>query len=130
MTNIHSPTLLSLVIPVGLLLGAAIAAREVSAAPAGAQESVIATPAIATISNGLPVDGCSYPVTIDGVDYAPTDESIAPFRDVVPGGGSLTLRINYSLTGRVGRVACGFGASWELPEISFRAAVSNAVPAS
>ena len=75
--------------------------------------------AIATISNGLPVDGCSYPVTINGVQYAPDPESIAAIDDQVPAGGELRVRIRYHLTGETGVVECGFGTSRELPEISF-----------
>lgn len=68
----------------------------------------------------LPVDGCSYPVTIDRVDYAPDPASVAAIRDLVPGGGDLRVLIDYRLTGRTGQVECGFGASRTLPEISFR----------
>ncbi len=76
--------------------------------------------AIATISNGLPVDGCSFPVTIDNVEYAPDRQSIAAISDQVPAGGQLRVRIKYRLTGRKGRVECGFGTSRQLPEITFR----------
>lgn len=82
-----------------------------------AQES--ATRTIATITNQLPVDGCSYPVTIRGVDYAPDAASIAAISDRVPAGGSLRVVIDYRLTGNTGQVECGFGASRTLPEISF-----------
>lgn len=78
------------------------------------------TSAIAVISNKLPVDGCSYPVTIGDVDYAPDARSIAPIRDHVPAGGELRVRIEYRLTGRTGQVECGFGTSRQLPEITFR----------
>ncbi|HEX7837560.1 MAG TPA: hypothetical protein VF469_08865 [Kofleriaceae bacterium] len=78
------------------------------------------TSAIAVISNMLPVDGCSYPVTIDGVDYAPDARSLAAIDDRVPAGGELRVRIEYRLTGRTGQVECGFGTSRQLPEITFR----------
>ncbi len=76
--------------------------------------------AIAVISNKLPVDGCSYPVTIDDVDYAPDARSLAALDDRVPAGGELRVRIEYRLTGRMGQVECGFGTSRQLPEITFR----------
>jgi hypothetical protein len=76
--------------------------------------------ATATIANMLPVDGCSYPVTIGDVDYAPDPESLSAIRDRVPGGGTLTVRINYRQTGATGQVQCGFGGTRDLPEISFR----------
>jgi hypothetical protein len=76
--------------------------------------------AVATISNGLPVDGCSYPVTIDNREYAPDPQSIAAISDRVPAGGQLRVRIEYRVTGRRRRVECGFGTSRHLPEITFR----------
>ena len=83
------------------------------------QDFTIRTSATATIANMLPVDGCSYPVTIGEVDYAPDARSLAAIRDLVPGGGTLKVRIRYRLTGRTGQVECGFGTSRELPEIAF-----------
>jgi hypothetical protein len=84
------------------------------------RESPRGTSAIAIITNKLPVDGCSYPVTINDVDYAPDAASLVAIRDRVPAGGELRARINYRLTGLTGRVECGFGTSRELPEIAFR----------
>ena len=84
------------------------------------QDSTAARSAVATIANMLPVDGCSYPVTINGVDYAPDARSLAAIQDLVPAGGTITVRIRYRLTGRTAEVECGFGASQDLPEISFR----------
>ena len=73
----------------------------------------------ATIANQLPVDGCSYPVTINDVDYAPDAAS----RDLIIARGitsSLsTVTIKYRLTGRTGQVECGFLRHSDLPEISF-----------
>jgi hypothetical protein len=84
-----------------------------------AQESAAGTVAVATITNQLPVDGCSYPVTIHGVDYAPDAASIAAISDRVIAGGSLRVLIKYRLTDNTGQVECGFGTSRTLPEISF-----------
>jgi hypothetical protein len=68
----------------------------------------------------LPVDGCSFPVTIDGVDYAPNDASLEVIRDFVPAGSTVTARISYRLTGGTGQVECGFGTTLQVPEISVR----------
>jgi hypothetical protein len=103
---------LSLVIPVALF-GA-------SAAASPTEESTVSRTATATIANMLPVDGCSYPVTINGVEYAPDVASLEDIRDLVPGGSTITAQIQYRLTGETGVVECGFGTSRELPEISLR----------
>jgi hypothetical protein len=73
---------------------------------------------VATIANMLPVDGCSYPVTIDGVDYAPDARTLAVIRDRIPAGETITVRIDYQLTGRTAQVECGWGVVRELPEIA------------
>ena len=116
MTITHSHKLLTLVVSMGVLVGACVDQQDSSSV----QESAVRTSAIATIANMLPVDGCSYPVTINGVDYAPDARSLDAIRDLVPAGGTIKVRINYRLTGRTGRVECGFGTSRELPEIAFR----------
>lgn len=76
--------------------------------------------AVAVISNKLPVDGCSYPVTIGGVDHAPDTRSAAGLGERVPAGGELRVRVEYRFTGRTGQVECGFGTHRQLPEITFR----------
>jgi hypothetical protein len=106
----------ALMVPLSLALGAWADPQDSSPV----QEPASQTIANAIISNGLPVDGCSYPVTIDGVQYAPDPESLAAVQDRVPAGGELRVRIRYRLTGQTGVVECGFGTSQELPEISFR----------
>jgi hypothetical protein len=111
----RSHTLLSLIIPVALL-GASAAASPVP----GTEESAVRRTATATIANMLPVDGCSYPVTIGGDEYAPDEASLDEIRDLVPAGGTVTVQIQYRLTGETGLVECGFGTSRELPEISLR----------
>jgi hypothetical protein len=126
----HARTCLSFVIPLGVLaatwLHPHISTAQAQQDPSVQQEaspeqdSAAARRATATIANLLPVDGCSYPVTIDGVDYAPTASSASAIQDLVPAGGTLTVRIQYRLTGRTGQVECGFGTSQELPEIAFR----------
>jgi hypothetical protein len=107
----HSMRGWALIVPMSVYLGAC--AHSQGNPPHG-------TFAIAVISNKLPVDGCSYPVTIDDAEYAPDARSLAPIRDRVPAGGELRVRIEYRLTGRTGQVECGFGTSRRLPEITFR----------
>jgi hypothetical protein len=115
----HPLTLLSLVIPLGI--SAITCADPSEASPDDTQQQAeAARTAIATMENMLPADGCSYPVTIDGVQYAPDARSKAVAQELVPAGGSITARISYRLTGRVGQVECGFGNTLQLPEISFR----------
>jgi hypothetical protein len=128
--TMHARTWLSLVIPLGVLAGTLLPPKTSSAqAQQDASVQQEASPehdsaavrrASATITNMLPADGCSYPVTIDGIDYAPDASSRAEIQDLVPAGGTITVRIQYRLTGRTGQVECGFGTSQELPEISFR----------
>lgn len=91
--------------------------REQTAEDQAATSSVKAT---ATIANLLPADGCSYPVTIDGTDYAPNDGSSDQVHDLVPPGETITARISYRLTGGTATVTCGFGRTLELPEIALR----------
>jgi hypothetical protein len=91
-----------------------------TAAAVPTEESAVRRTATATIANMLPVDGCSYPVTVDGVDYAPDEASRDDIRDLVPAGGTITAQIQYRLTGETGLVECGFGTTRELPEISLR----------
>jgi hypothetical protein len=81
---------------------------------------VTSAKATATIANMLPVDGCSFPVTIDGVDYAPNDASLEVIRDFVPAGSTITARISYRLTGATGQIECGFGTTLQVPLISVR----------
>lgn len=128
--TMHKPTWLSLVIPLGVLAATwahpQASSAQVPQDPSVQQDtsreqgSAAVRPAVATIANMLPVDGCSYPVTINGVDYAPDARSLAAIQDLVPAGGTITVRIRYRLTGGTGQVECGFGTSRELPEISFR----------
>lgn len=108
----RSLKLLPLMIPLTL---ASASADERSTAQQQAKPAVVT----ATITNMLAADGCSYPVTIDGVSYAPDAQSTERMRDVVP-FGTVTAEVTYSLTGHVGTVQCGFGTTMEFPEISVR----------
>jgi hypothetical protein len=110
MTITHTLTWCALVVSMGMFLGAC----HSQAGDSGYRSTV------AVISNKLPVDGCSYPVTIGGVDYAPDARSAATLGERVPAGGELRVRIEYRFTGRWGRVECGFGTHRRLREITFR----------
>lgn len=110
-TITRSLRFLPLIIP---LMFAGVRADEASAEQAAKPEAVTAT-----ITNMLAADGCSYPVTIDGVDYAPDARSTDRMRNVVP-FGVWGAEIIYSLTGNVGQVECGFGQTMQLPEITVR----------
>lgn len=119
MTNPRFRILSASLIPTIVLLGGWANAQDPrdSSAPREVAPSAKAT---ATIANQLPVDGCSFPVTIDGVDYAPNDASLEVIRDLVPGGSAITARISYRLTGHTGEIECGFGTTLQVPEISVR----------
>jgi hypothetical protein len=107
--------------PVSILVGACTG--QAMADQAQSAEDQVATTsekAIATIANLLPADGCSYPVTINGTDYAPNDGSLEAIHDHVPPGETITARVSYRLTGGTATVVCGFDRTVELPEIAVR----------
>src|ERR1044071_8197365 len=110
MTILNFHKVLSMVFPVSILVsacaGQAMADQEQSAED---QLATSSEKAIATIANLLPADGCSYPVTINGTDYAPNDGSMDVVHDLVPAGQTITARISYRLTGGTATVTCGFG---------------------
>jgi hypothetical protein len=110
MTISNSHNMLLMFLPINILLG------EQSAQDQAATDGAKAT---ATIANLLPANGCSYPVTINGRDYAPNDGSLDVIHDLVPPGQAITARISYRLTGHTATVRCGFGRA-EVPEIAFR----------
>lgn len=120
MTILHSRRFWSVVIPIVVFTAGFLDQQNSALAQESAQESATGKIAVATITNQLPVDGCSYPVTIKGVDYAPDAASIAAISDRVIAGGSVLVLIDYRLTGNTGQVECGFGTSRTLPEISFK----------
>ena len=75
------------------------------------------TTATATIENQLPIDGCSYPVTIDRVRYAPDAYSLAAIiARELPRVATVVIR--YRPTGNTGFVRCD-AIKRELPEIAF-----------
>jgi hypothetical protein len=119
MTNPCFRILSSLLAPTVVLLGGCANSEDPQGSSAP-QEVTSSGKATATIANLLPVDGCSFPITIDGVDYAPNDASLEVIRDLVPAGRTITARISYRLTGGTGQVECGFGATLQAPKISVR----------
>jgi hypothetical protein len=72
--------------------------------------------ATATIENHLAVDGCSYPITIAGVEYAPDRASLDAVIEHVSTSGEVMVEVEYRVTGNVGHVNCELGAV-ERPEI-------------
>ena len=81
-------------------------------------DNVELTAATATILNQLPVDGCSYVVRINEVDYAPDAASRALIiaRELP---SVATVSIKYRVTGRTGQVDCGNATGHaDLPEIA------------
>jgi hypothetical protein len=112
-TITRSLRILPLLIP--LTLAGARADNQQAPADQQARPEVV----LATITNMLAADGCSYPVTVDGVDYAPDARSTERMRQIVP-FGRWSAEISYSLTGNVGQVECGFGQTVQLPEITVR----------
>lgn len=73
--------------------------------------------ATATIEDRLPVDGCSFPVTIDEVRYAPDEASLDLVHELLGAQGAVTVEIRYRVTGRTGHVTCERNQV-ELPEIA------------
>ena len=83
-----------------------------------AQRATAPVTAKATIDNNLPADGCSFVVQINGTDYAPDAASLAAIRERNLPFGKTPVQVDYTLTGRTGKVECGFNTQRELPEIA------------
>ena len=122
MTLTYSRKLLPFMIPLSLFGSAAVAQQATDPQASSSQDTAKQRERVAnaTISNMLPVDGCSYPVSIGGREFAPDAASQDAIDELVPAGGTMDARISYHLTGATGHVECGFGTSMELPEISFQ----------
>jgi hypothetical protein len=69
------------------------------------------------IENSLPADGCSYPVKLDGIRYAPSPGSQARVQAFASSYGAHEAIITYVLTGGTATVTCGWGSQQDLPEI-------------
>jgi hypothetical protein len=71
----------------------------------------------ADLENGLAYDGCTWLVTIAGLDTAPSVGSRAVIEAYTTNIGTTKARIRYRLTGSAGSVECGWNTSRTLPEI-------------
>lgn len=80
----------------------------------------------ALIENGLPYDGCSYPVTIAGVQYAPSPAS-QPLVEAFAGQktGRIPAKVEYRVTGGSADVPCGWRSTRTLPELEVVAVTAN-----
>ncbi|MCU0698585.1 MAG: hypothetical protein MUC96_18950 [Myxococcaceae bacterium] len=81
----------------------------------------------ATVENGLPYDGCSYPLTIDGVQYAPSADSMARV-EAIAQVGRVNVTVTWRATGKQTTVACGWGSSQTLPEVQVVSIAPRAAP--
>jgi hypothetical protein len=75
----------------------------------------------ADLENGLAYDGCTWLVTVAGVEYAPTARSRAVIEAHTVNIGTTTALIRYRLTGATGTVECGWNTTKSLPEIEIGA---------
>jgi hypothetical protein len=80
--------------------------------------TALASTANVIIHHGLPFDGCSYPVELQSVRYAPSVASSGIVESFATRVGENKASIDYELTGATGTVACGRGTMQSLPEIS------------
>ena len=80
--------------------------------------TILATTANVIIHNDLPFDGCSYPVELNGVRYAPSVASSGNVESFATRVGANEATIDYELTGASGTVKCGWGGTQSLPEIN------------
>lgn len=71
----------------------------------------------AQLINGLPYDGCTWEVRINGTVYAPDAASQQRIEAFTQRIGSTAATVEYRLTGRQGSVACGWDASAQHPEV-------------
>lgn len=69
------------------------------------------------IHNELPFDGCSYPIELNGVRYAPSAASAGFVESFATQVGANDATIDYELTGASGTVKCGRAGTQSLPEI-------------
>jgi hypothetical protein len=117
MTITYSRKLLPFVIPL-TLFGSVSFAQQTDPQASSQASTERERVAKATIANMLPADGCSYPVTIGGKEYAPDAASREVMSQLVPAGSTIHVRMSYHLTGGTGTIECGFGTTRQAPEIS------------
>lgn len=71
----------------------------------------------ASIENGLPYDGCSYPITIGAQTYAASPATRALVAAGIKKLGATRVSLTYRLTGGTASVECGWGSTQTFPEI-------------
>jgi hypothetical protein len=79
--------------------------------------TVLFTTGNVIIHNELPFDGCSYPIELNGVRYAPSAASAGIVESFATRVGANEATIDYELTGASGTVKCGRAGTQSLPEI-------------
>lgn len=80
----------------------------------------------ASIENGLPYDGCSYPITIGELTYAASPATKSLVESVIKRIGTTRASITYRRTGGMTTVECGWGSTQTLPEIEVLSLVALA----
>jgi hypothetical protein len=83
--------------------------------------------ASATVENGLAYDGCSFPITIGPVMYAPSAASKGRVEALVTDFGKLNVSLTYRVTGQQTQVTCGWNSTQTLPEIEV-VSITRAAP--
>jgi hypothetical protein len=70
----------------------------------------------AFVENDLPADGCSFPITIDQQQYAPSAPTAARV-EAIAKVGRTDVTLNWRATGAMATVTCGWNSTMTLPEI-------------
>src|SRR5262245_17936758 len=104
-----------LLLALGSACGVAVPEGESRSGQLGASPPTATAEAV--VVNGLPYDGCSFPVRVGGTDYAPDASSQTKIAAFVQSVGENPARIEYQLTGGTAQVECGWGSHLVLPEI-------------
>lgn len=74
--------------------------------------------ATAIVENGLPYDGCSYPITIADKTFAPSPASVGLVEGAIATKvGKRSVTLTYRITGSMGTVPCGWNSKQTFPEI-------------
>lgn len=71
---------------------------------------------VASIENGLPYDGCSYPITINGTQYAASPATRSLVESIATRSGVTRATISYRVTGGTSTISCEIGTR-AFPEI-------------
>jgi hypothetical protein len=90
----------------------------VGCGPAALTVSALTTVEVATLHNDLPVDGCTWLVTLASGDHAPDAASVERIRAFTRDAfGATPARVTYRLPGTQGTVECGWGNHPTFPTI-------------